>query len=436
MYALGLALMVAALDVYTVKVKDSSTLAIEFVLKQDNVPLCLEMPGAHVAISEIPAHPQQAECFTAARGRVRYEVHLDALQAIRDDPDYAAKLGPAWLFHDAAVFLRPEGSAVGFQVRFELPEHIQVATPWPQNAKSVFTVSAVQFDAGAYIALGPLRTLGLLQFHSFSARVTLVEQSKAASDAQLLQWVQQALSTLHRFYRGALTKSRKPIHIVLANVPSEEPGVFGSTLRRGIPSVMLLYGDKATRGFERDWVAMHELFHLGNPPTVKRYPWLVEGLTTYYTEVLRARIGALTEAELWGNLSTQLKEYCQPNGKTLQQHSEGLPHSHDWQRVYWNGACLALRLDVAMRHATKNRRCLDDVMRALQRGSRRSESEVVAIFDEAAGSALASRHLTTTDAIPIDSLLHDLGVGEVLEGKAMLDERAPLAHIRRGILVE
>jgi predicted metalloprotease with PDZ domain len=216
-------------------------------------------------------------------------------------------------------------------------------------------------------------------------------------------------------------------------MPSDDPGVFGSVLRRKEPSVMLIYGTKAKNGFETDWVATHELFHLGNPPTQGRYPWFVEGFTTYYTELLRARSKALPENVVWGTLASSLRDYCQPEGTTLLERSKDLARNHDWMRIYWAGACLALRVDVAIRVQSKGTRSLDDVLRELRKGDPLDEEDLIAAFDTATGSELASKHVTERKQLPIEDLLTQLGVGPVKGDVAVLKDDAPLSKVRQAM---
>ncbi len=389
--------------------------------------LCVDMPGAQAAISGLEADHDYEGCFTPPKKNpFRYTVDLAALRRIRNDPDYATELNGSWLFQDAAVLVHPAplGPNAPLEVKFVLPKGTTVATPWDQRADGTFTFNGAQHDAGAYVALGTLRSLGRLDLEGFSAQLTLMEGPKKASDTQLRDWVRHALHSIGAYYRTSPSNGTRPIHIVLAGVKgNDEAGVFGSVLRRKEPSVMLLFGADAKSGFERDWVATHELFHLGNPPTAGRYPWFIEGFTTYITELLLTREGAQTEAELWKGFAENFRAYCQPSGGvSLKQVSADLRKNHDWMRVYWGGACMALRTDVAIRLASKNTRSLDDVLRALRSGGVLDEDALVAALDTAAGSKVASTHLTSTAQLPIEALLKQLGVGEKLNDDAQLSD--------------
>lgn len=407
-------------------------LQVDVTLDRPVNSLCVDMPGAQAAISGLEADRDYEGCFAPPKKPTfRYTVDLAALRRLRNDPDYATELNGAWLFQDAAVLVHPAplGANAALEVKFALPKTLSVATPWDQRADGTYLFNGLQHDAGAYIALGKLRSLGRLDFNGFSAQLTLVDAPKKASDDQLRAWVEAALTRIGAYYRTSPSNGTRPIHIVLAGAKgNDEAGVFGSVLRRREPSVMLLFGADAKAGFDADWVATHELFHLGNPPTVGRYPWFVEGFTTYATELLLTRAHAQTEKELWKGLAENFRAYCQPaGGVSLKQVSADLKKNHDWMRVYWGGACLAWRTDVAIRLATKNAQSLDDVLRALRNGPPLDEDGLVAALDKAAGSKVASSHLVATGQLPVESLLKQLGVGE------SLTDDAPLSELRHAL---
>lgn len=395
--------------------------------------LCLDK-DVSAALSGLEPMPEREDCFKKPeKGPLKYTVSLSRLRRFHDDPDFAAELGPAWLFHDSTFLLRLDEADAEYRVKFVLPEGVSTAAPWPREADGTYVVSPNQFDMGSYVALGKLRELKTVQLEGFSVRLTLVDEPKRATDEQLINWVVNALRTHGTFFKGSPTNGKLPIHVVLAGVNSEDAGVFGSVLRRGEPSVMLLFGKQATSGFDTDWVAVHELFHLGNPATKGRYPWLTEGFTSYYTEVLRARSGAKTENEAWATMAESFRDYCAPSwGRSLGEASRTLGQNHDYLRVYWGGACLAFRVDVAIRQKSKGARSLDDVMRELRVGEPLDEDGVVAALDAAAGSKVASGHLNEKKRLEIEPLLKDLGIGAVNGDSVKLSD-APLAAIRKAI---
>ncbi len=121
-----------------------------------------------------------------------------------------------------------------------------------------------------------------------------------------------------------------------------------------------------------EWVASHELLHLGFPWI--RDPWMGEGFVTYYTTLLSTRLDVLVPgASHERQTEIALEEYVDGfrrgrGGKGKPPHaraSEDMHATHGYGRVYWGGAAVAFDLDLRIRRATANRRSLDDLVRTL-----------------------------------------------------------------------
>ena len=136
----------------------------------------------------------------------------------------------------------------------------------------------------------------------------------------------------------------------------------------------------------------HEFFHtwngkrlrpepLGNPDLMRenytRGLWVVEGLTTYYTDLLLRRAGLITATrygERLGEMIGRLQALPGRHVQTLEESSFDTwikfyrpdAHTPNSQISYYQkGALVGLLLDLRIREATDNRRSLDDVMRRL-----------------------------------------------------------------------
>lgn len=409
--------------------------------------VCLDMPNAGSAVRRLEQRLGTAwvaqtrakddqDCFEltkAPRIELKYDVDLSDFEG---DADYSARFGDDWVFNEEAVFFRPDPLPGGktIDVEFELEPGQSVAAPWKTLGPGHFESSCVQYDAGSYVALGHLESLGTLQIGG--ARIDLTRLSGSSKpDADVLRgWVSRVFEALTTFYGEVPSGPGHRVHLVFAPIQgAKNAGVFGEVLRHGTPSVLLLYGAEATGGFVGDWVASHELFHLGNPVVQGKLPWLVEGFTTYYTDVLRARTGRLRQDEAWHSLASMCLEHGQPErGRSLGEASRGMRQAHSWDRVYQGGACLALRLDVAIRLRSQGKRSLDEVMRDLRAtDAAMEESEVLARLDAESGG-VASPHLGATGRLPLDTLLKALGVA-VKGDEVRFDDKAPQASIRRAI---
>ncbi len=99
--------------------------------------------------------------------------------------------------------------------------------------------------------------------------------------------------------------------------------------------------------------------------------WVSEGITEYYGNVVLARAGLWSDRHFWEttrNLIASVEE--QPVHVAVEDASLDTwiePTYVDQYHYYDKGALLGLLLDIRIRHATENRRSLDDVMARLYR---------------------------------------------------------------------
>jgi hypothetical protein len=419
--------------------------------------VCGDMDGAGAYVQGLeqlggesgPAQPlpRDGVCWLAtvdgAPTRLRYRYDLRALARDQGSVDYAEQLGDTYIFNDETLLLRPDPLPRGrppaaITVEFLLPDGVSLTAPYARlpGPGLRFRLDAEQYDGGNYITVGQVASLGLIRLPHTAVDLNVLAWPRRASDAALRSWIETAVGAVDRFY-GALLHDR--VHVVLVPVPgSRKPALFGSVMRRGLASVVLYIGAGCERfDFQQEWVAVHELFHLGNPLTDGKMSWFVEGFTTYYQDVLRARLGALTKGATWGDLWDGVRRFCQPtDGVSLAEESAGLRRTHRYTRVYWGGACVALLADIAIREHSRGQTSLDDVLRALRQQSLRSavdEDEVVAALDRAAGRPLVKALLKERRAVPVRETLARLGVIPTGDETVELRDDAPLAGLRRGM---
>lgn len=171
------------------------------------------------------------------------------------------------------------------------------------------------------------------------------------------------------------------------------PGGAGGLEHRD--STVLLADRWAFRGraYERFLgLVAHELFHLWNGKRLRpaalgpfdytrenytRDLWVVEGITTYYTELMLLRAGLISPARYMEKLGEAISRMQNTPGRLLQPLADA---SFDtWIKFYRpdantpnssisyyeKGALVALLLDLRIRAATAGARSLDDVMRRL-----------------------------------------------------------------------
>ena len=166
----------------------------------------------------------------------------------------------------------------------------------------------------------------------------------------------------------------------------------------------------------------HELFHVWNGKRIRpavlgpfeyareaytRDLWVVEGFTTYYTDIILRRAGLISPQRYLDRLGEQITRLYGVPGRFVQPLADA---SFDaWIKFYrpdantpnatvsyyHKGALVALLLDLKIRAATGNARSLDDVMRLLWERFGApdvgfAEGEVERVAAEVAGSDLTA----------------------------------------------
>jgi predicted metalloprotease with PDZ domain len=136
--------------------------------------------------------------------------------------------------------------------------------------------------------------------------------------------------------------------------------------------------------------------------------WLSEGITVYYEYIILKRAGFTTDEEVFKTFSSSIKEYESKPGRLFQTPAEASyatwedgPFGRRGDDVnktispYDKGPALGLLLDFKIRHETKNKQSLDNVMKILynkyykQKGRGFTEDEFRKECETIAGSSLA-----------------------------------------------
>jgi hypothetical protein len=218
--------------------------------------------------------------------------------------------------------------------------------------------------------------------------------------------------------------------------------------------MLLLNADARDEELVGEWVAVHELLHLGMPLVADA--WMAEGFVTYYTQILRGRLGVIPGVHPRAGESPEIAQHRAALEKlcagfdrrvglrSLASASADMHHLGGYGRVYWGGAALALDLDLSIRRASGGRRSLDDLVIAMHPKAfelrRWPAEELVAFMDEEverwreAGeleseispSELVARHLRSKSIPGEQRSLAGLAI-ELERGKARLLD-APAAE--------
>jgi predicted metalloprotease with PDZ domain len=177
-------------------------------------------------------------------------------------------------------------------------------------------------------------------------------------------------------------------------------------------------------------LASHEYFHTWNVKRIKpaaflpydldrenytRLLWAFEGFTSYYDDLVLARVGLMKPDEYLDTLAKAMTAVARTPGRLVQ--SVGESSFDTWIKFYRQdentpnavvnyyakGSLVGLCLDMTIRKATRGRRSLDDVMRALwtrygARGIGVPEDGIEAVASEIAGRSLRAFFRRATDS--------------------------------------
>jgi hypothetical protein len=382
--------------------------------------------------------------FPGASRRVSYRVDLRALTARGDHERLGFRVGHDLVLAPGTLLLRPalwpRGADV--RVRFVLPEGYRVALPWEPLPEP----ATYRLDPHTTRLLG-LMGVGRFPRDRFAADgcevdVAVLDAPHRASRAGIRTWIRQAVGAVSALYgRFPTPRLTALVHPVPGRSP---PVVFGTAMRAGGGQVhLLLSADAEDDELPGEWIAVHELTHLGMPWTYDKDAWLQEGFVTYYQEVLRARAGFLTEREGWQRIHDGFQRGRRRGGeRPLAVESKEMHRDHSYRRVYWSGAAMALLIDVALRRRSHGTRSLDDVMRfwhAHYGGTRGPTGgvELMRAVDRALGGKVCEKvagACLVRSAFPdVSGVLASLGV-RVVDDRVELDDSAPEAALRRAML--
>jgi predicted metalloprotease with PDZ domain len=224
------------------------------------------------------------------------------------------------------------------------------------------------------------------------------------------------------------------------------PGAYGGLEHRDSTHLIADRWTFRGRDYERFLgLVAHEFFHLWNGKRIRpaafdepdylhevytRELWVVEGLTTYYTDLLLRRAGLISTERYLERLGESITRFRSLPGRHVQaldessfdtwikfyRPDENTPNAQI--SYYQKGALLGLMLDLHLRRESGGRASLDDVMRALwERFGRREsgfgEGAVEALVEEVAGRSLDELFalaLRGTGELPLEEALALAGV--------------------------
>jgi hypothetical protein len=261
--------------------------------------------------------------------------------------------------------------------------------------------------------------------------ITLPDEAMKASPQDLLRWIQNAADAVTNYY------GRFPVPHLTLLVRSTN----GSDVRHGVTFgtdgglIRISVGrDTPPDDLKDDWTLTHEMTHLAFPNMADEHHWIEEGLATYVEPVARAQVGQLPVAEMWREFIRDM-----PKGEPADG-DQGLDRTHTWGRTYWGGALFCLVADVNIRERTKNRKSLQDALRAIMNQGTISDDweikKALSVGDKATGTTvledLYQQMANQPSPVDLDKLWNKLGLS-LSNRQVAFNNQAADADIRQSI---
>lgn len=424
---------------YEVQATQDLTLSVEAVLKGPIDGIRLDddmMPFVDLDAVEGPEGPVVATKGTGAFAtdcrspcKVRYRVRLAEAGGRLQSLDTAVLAGGAVFAPPSSWLVRPnaEPERGVYRFRVTMPEGASFASGVRRSKSepSTYEASVSSFDEAAYCAFGKLRRLRV------GVADVAVAQGAEASDLAISRWLGSSLDAV-----SAYIGQRPSDQITIFVAPGRSGANQGKTLAGGGPSVLLeLARGQGDRALEGDWVAAHELLHVGLPALETTHAWFYEGYASYVEPVARVRAGLLTEERFWSDLLEGIPRGEPRAGDT------GLEGSRDIDRIYWGGSLYFLLADIELRRRTAGKLGLEDAVRAMVRSGQGIESKttldrMVEIADTATGTKvfqeLRAKLGPPGARFDTGALFRSLGIAKRGQ-QVVFDDEAELSAVRRAI---
>ncbi len=342
-----------------------------------------------------------------------------------------------WLWHPRRIRHTTQITA-----EFQFGEG-RVSTPWASDSQGRFLLPNSALYWRSYTALGDL-DIDTIEVAGGTLEIVILDAPHRLTREGARRWLQTAGEAAATLY-GGLPRSHLRA-LVLPVGAAYDPVVFGSVERGGASVLLLIDSEAEDDDFYGEWVAIHEFLHLGMPFIDRNDAWLPEGFVTYYTEVVRARMGLRSEAAAWHALLDGFRRGREDvrGDRSLGVASRSMHNLHAYSWVYWGGAAIALLSDVAIRQQSGGKLALDDGLRHLWRccalsHRRWTGAEILAELDRWRGDGwiipLSQRLLETSGFDELPSLYRKLGVSMV-HGSPALDGTSALSHLRSEIFAK
>jgi hypothetical protein len=308
-------------------------------------------------------------------GGIRCMSYRVDLQAAARSIEHNRALAPENIVVSPALWLwRPalKGDAE-IEIRFELPEGIRVAVPWPGSGREphVFRLGSSPESSHAPAVFGRF-DYSEIDVPGATLRVSVLrggsEKPLTMDSASINEWLRSTATNVSLAYGRFPNPSPQVVVIPVEGSTRGASAVpYGRVIRDGGEAVELFVDrSRPLEAFLGDWTATHEFSHLMLPYVAPAHRWVSEGFAQYYQNVLMARSGTYDPLDAWQKLYDGLERGRQSRPELSPNEATARGMQNGRMKIYWSGAAIALMADVALRERSGGAMTLDDVMERLQ----------------------------------------------------------------------
>ncbi len=328
------------------------------------------------------------------------------------------------------------------EVHISHAEHITVSAPWRLISR---TDSATRYQmkpsprySDGYLALGPLIHSDV-NVGGANLRLAVLAGRYKHKHNFIASWVKEMASSV-----AAVSESFPitDVQVIVVLVNGQGGAVpWGQVNRAGGDAVLFVVNaNQSESNVMSDWTAAHEFSHLLTPYTPNDR-WLSEGFASYHQNISRLRTGLLDEKTAWRKLLAGFERGKKSAAKQTAPVLKDSNRKHNMQ-MYWGGAVIALKADVALQSQSDGRMNLSKALAGLQgcclatgRGWSAYElfTELDRISQTKVFSTLYQQEVKRKSYPAYADLLKELGINRTRRGSVILDDQAPKSAIRKRI---
>lgn len=330
-------------------------------------------------------------------------------------------------------------------IKFSHPAVVNVSTPWTLiNRTSTETHYLMQHtpdDWTGYVAFGPFERQDIFIGES-RLRLAFINGVNNYNRNDFIDWIKQMTDAVAAV-NGSFPVKDTQVMIIMQKA-SSGPVPWGQVNRGGGNGVLFIANPNSRQSTRiADWTAAHEFSHLLIPYTPYDR-WFSEGFASYHQNISRVRTGLLSEQKNWEKLLAGFERGRKAantyNAPVLKSAS-----GRSLMQMYWGGAVIALMADVKLQDKTNGKMTLSKALAGLSDcclntrkdwNAKQTFEQLDNISDSKVFIELYNKIVTRKKYPDYQKLLKDLGIIEGRYGNITLNNRAPLAWIRKNIVGE